>query len=373
LRSAGEGGAGAARDVGDLGGGRPAEAIAVELALGGEGDMVDVEVEAHADGIGGDEIVDVAGLVELHLGVARARAQGPEHDRRPALLPADEFGDRIDLLGRKGDDGRAARQARDLLLAGVGELRQARPGDDVGAGQQLLDERAHRGRTDDQRLGAAALVEQPVGEDVAALEVAGKLDLVDGTEIHVEIARHGLHSRHPVAGAWRLDLFLTRDEGHLVDAGTLDEAAIDLPRQEAQRQADDAALVRQHALDGEMRLARIGGSEDGGNAPGAHGRRQRSKQHAIPTTTNNPASRSLTPVPSCTTVARLPARFLTMRTFRERNAPESLTHTESGFVRYDIWWSPRPSTTMVADTPSPRQDEGPGMVNAPDPARTERR
>ncbi len=28
---------------------------AVELAVGGEGDVVDVEVEPHADGVGGDE------------------------------------------------------------------------------------------------------------------------------------------------------------------------------------------------------------------------------------------------------------------------------------------------------------------------------
>ena len=42
----------------------------------------------------------------------------------------------------------------------------------------------------------------------------------------------------------------------------LADARIDLARQEPERQANDAALVRDHALDGEMRLAGIGRTED---------------------------------------------------------------------------------------------------------------
>jgi hypothetical protein len=33
---------------------------AVELPQAGEGDVVDIHVEAHADGVGGDEVVDLA-------------------------------------------------------------------------------------------------------------------------------------------------------------------------------------------------------------------------------------------------------------------------------------------------------------------------
>jgi hypothetical protein len=79
--------------------------------------VVDVEVQAHADGVGGDEEVDVAGLVELDLGVAGARRQRAEHHGGAAALAADQLGDGVDLLGREGDDGRAPGQARDLLLA----------------------------------------------------------------------------------------------------------------------------------------------------------------------------------------------------------------------------------------------------------------
>ena len=77
--------------------------------------MVDVEVEPHADRVGGDEIIDIAGLVDLDLGVAGARRERAEHHGRAAALAADQLGDGVDLLDREGDDGRARRQARDLL------------------------------------------------------------------------------------------------------------------------------------------------------------------------------------------------------------------------------------------------------------------
>ena len=95
-----------------------AELIAVELAVGGKGDVIDVEIEPHADGIGRHQIIDVARLIELDLGVAGARRQRAEHHGGAAALAADQFGDGVNLLGREGDDGGAARQPRELLLAG---------------------------------------------------------------------------------------------------------------------------------------------------------------------------------------------------------------------------------------------------------------
>ncbi len=76
------------------------------------------------------EIVDVAGLVEPTWALRVRGAERAEHHRRTAALAADELGDGIDLVGREGDDGRALRQAGDLLRAGIEELRQARPLDD---------------------------------------------------------------------------------------------------------------------------------------------------------------------------------------------------------------------------------------------------
>ena len=90
---------------------------AVEFAVSREGDVIDVEIEPHADGVGGDDVIDLARLVERHLGVAGARAQGPQHHGRPAALAPNQFGDGVDLLGREGDDGAARGQARESALA----------------------------------------------------------------------------------------------------------------------------------------------------------------------------------------------------------------------------------------------------------------
>ena len=49
---------------------------AVELGELGEGDVGHVHVEAHADGVGGHQMLDLAGLVHRERGVARARREG---------------------------------------------------------------------------------------------------------------------------------------------------------------------------------------------------------------------------------------------------------------------------------------------------------
>ncbi len=134
-RAVAHGAAGAAGDLGELGGAELAELIAVEFAVGGKRDVIDVEIEPHADGVGRHQVVDLAGLIELDLGIAGARRQRAEHDRGAAALAADQFGDGVNFLGGKRDDGGAARQPRQLFLAGEGKLRQPRPADDAGAGQ----------------------------------------------------------------------------------------------------------------------------------------------------------------------------------------------------------------------------------------------
>ena len=114
------------------------------------------------------------------------------------MLAADQFGDGVDLVGRERDDGGAPRLPRDLAVAGEFELRQPRPRDDGGAGQQPLDHRAHGGGAQQQRLVAAAAVEDAVGEDMAAFEVGRDLDFVDREKRDVEIARHRLDGGDPV-------------------------------------------------------------------------------------------------------------------------------------------------------------------------------
>ena len=128
------------------------------------------------------------------------------------MLAADQFGDGVDLIGRERDDRGASRLARDLAVAGEFELRQPRPRDDGGARQQPLDDRAHGRSAQQQRLVAAAAMQDAVGEDMPAFEIGRDLDFIDGEERHVEIARHRLDGGDPEARVLRLDLLLAGDQ-----------------------------------------------------------------------------------------------------------------------------------------------------------------
>ena len=108
-------------------------------------------------------------------------------------------------------------------------------------------------------------MQQPVGEDVAALGVAAELDFVDRQEIDIDIARHRLDGADPVARPLRLDLLFAGDERDLVGADAGRDLVVDLAREQTQRQTDHAALVAEHALDREMRLAGIGRPEHRGD------------------------------------------------------------------------------------------------------------
>ena len=112
-------------------------------------------------------------------------------------------------------------------------------------------------------------MEQTVGEHVAALAVGGELDLVDGDEVGIEIERHRLDGADIETWAMRLDLLLAGDERDLSVADAGDDLVVDLAGEKPERQADDADVVREHALDGEMGLAGVGRPEHGGDAASA--------------------------------------------------------------------------------------------------------
>ena len=84
---------------------------AESMPVQGEGDMGDVHVEAHADGVGGDEVIDLAALEHGDLGVAGGGRKRAHDHRSAALEAAKHLGQRVNLLGGEGDDGTARRQA----------------------------------------------------------------------------------------------------------------------------------------------------------------------------------------------------------------------------------------------------------------------
>ena len=104
--------------------------------------------------------------------------------------------------------------------------------------QQALDQRPRRRRAEQHGFLPAAHIEQTIGKYVAALDIAGELHLVDRHEGDIEIARHRLHRCHPIAGVARHDLLLAGHQSHRARADAGDDPAIDLARQEAQRQAN---------------------------------------------------------------------------------------------------------------------------------------
>ena len=105
----------AACNLRHFGGGEVAVGAAIKFAGGGEGHMVNVHVEAHADGIGRHQIIYLARLIQFHLRVTCARRQSPHHNGSPALLAAHNLGQGVNIIGGKRHQGRAAWQAGQFL------------------------------------------------------------------------------------------------------------------------------------------------------------------------------------------------------------------------------------------------------------------
>ena len=84
--------------------------------------MIYIEVQPHADGVGGHEVIHLAILVHIDLSIPRSRAERAHHHSRPTLLTADKLGDCINILNREPDDGAARAHAADLLLARIDQL-----------------------------------------------------------------------------------------------------------------------------------------------------------------------------------------------------------------------------------------------------------
>ena len=262
-----------ARAAGDLRGllrGQLAGRMAVELVQAGEGHMVHIHVQPHADGVGRHQEIHLAVLVHLHLGIAGARAEATHHHGASATAAADGLGDGIDFGGRESDHGAAGRQARQLGGAGIFQLGQAGPRLDLDLRHQALQQGADGFSAHEHRLDQAARMQQPVGEDMAAIRVGAELDFIHRQEFDAAIQRHGFHRAGEPLGVGRDDLFLAGDEGDILLALGGHHAVVILARQEAEREADDAGGMRKHALHRQMGLAGVGGAEKGLNARVEH-------------------------------------------------------------------------------------------------------
>src|SRR5262249_34214436 len=100
---------GAAGDLTDLIGAEGAYADAIKLVERGEGDVIDVHIEAHSDSICRNEKVHVARLVEPDLSIAGPWTERAKHDGGASALPANKFRNSVNIFRREPDNGGAAR------------------------------------------------------------------------------------------------------------------------------------------------------------------------------------------------------------------------------------------------------------------------
>ena len=223
--------------------------------------MVDIHVQPHANGIGGDQKIHLARLIHGNLGIARARAQTAHHDGCAAALLADNLGNGVNIVGGKRGDGRPARQAREFLGTVPTQFGKPRAALDRRV-EQVFQNRRHGGCAEQQSLVTPARVQNAVGENMPALKVGGKLHFVNGNKIHLAANRQGLGGANEKPRIGRDNFFFAGDQRHISPMHLAEmsghHAVIYLAREQAQGQPDHAALIGQHAFHGEMRFARIG-------------------------------------------------------------------------------------------------------------------
>ncbi len=114
-------------------------------------------------------------------------------------------------------------------------------------------------------------MQEPVGEQMAALRIGAKLDLVDREKFDLPVERHRLDRADEIARPGGHDLFFAGDQRDLSGASRFHHPIVNLAREQPQRQADHARGMSQHALDRQMSLARVrrakNGDEPRGVAP----------------------------------------------------------------------------------------------------------
>ena len=234
----------------------------VEFRRAGKGDMIDIQVQPHADGIRRHQVIHVTVLIKCHLRVPRPRAQRAHHHRRAALLPPDQLRQRIDAVDGKRDDRRAWRHPADLAAAGIGKLRKPLAHHELRLGHQAGNAPPHGGSTQKQGLAQAARVKQPVRKDMPPVGVPAQLDLVHRQEFGPDPHRHRLDGADPIGRPRRHDPLLSRHQRHHRRAAHLHNPVINLACKQPQRQADHACAVAQHPLDRIAGLAGIGRPKD---------------------------------------------------------------------------------------------------------------
>ena len=113
---------GAACDLGQLVRGQRTHAPPIKFRERRKGNMVNVQIQPHANRICRNQKINLAILIHVDLRIARARTERTHDNGRPPLLTADQLSDSIDIINGKSDNGRARTHAADLFLPRIDQL-----------------------------------------------------------------------------------------------------------------------------------------------------------------------------------------------------------------------------------------------------------
>ena len=246
------------RNLGQLRRGQTPHRLAVKFQIICQRDMADIHIQPHADGVCGDQKINITVLIQLNLGIAGPRRERAHHHSCPAPLAADKLSQPIHLRGGKGDNGGAALQACGFLLARISEARETIPADELCLWQQGFQQRPHGMCTQQQCLMTAPGMQQPVCEYMAAFPVCTKLNFIYHQTVDITFQWHRLCRTAEITRIGGDDFFLSCDQRDLRYAEAGDQLVIILTRQKPQRKPRHARAITQHPVHRIERLAGVG-------------------------------------------------------------------------------------------------------------------
>ena len=207
-----------------------AHATAVKFGQARKGDMFDIKVQPHPDGVCGHQKINIAVLIKLNLRVARPRTERPHDHSSAAFLPAQHLCNCIDIIDRKTDNRTSVLHTADLFGACVRQRRKPFALEKLHFWHQGGNGRLHCLRAHKERLTGASRVQQPIGENMPAVQICAQLYLINGNKICTNAHRHRLNRTHPKSSPIRDNTFFARDQCNNIGTAQLNQPVIHLAR-----------------------------------------------------------------------------------------------------------------------------------------------
>lgn len=148
----------------------------------------------------------------------------------------------------------------------MAQRREARPHFDFDFGEKRFENGPYCVGAEQQSFRRAAAIQEPIGENMSALWISTKLDLINRDEAHPAFTRHGLNGAGEPACLARDDFLLSRYQRNVRDPFCRHELLVIFAREQAQREPDHSIGMSHEALQREPGFTGIRRSEEGGQA-----------------------------------------------------------------------------------------------------------